>query len=81
MELYSELLIARFSILDMCPGNRAPDPAVAEGVAAIVLAAPRTELKGTSQLAASCLEPCFSPVSRRCAELHILREVIQPSLT
>ncbi|KAH7105169.1 regulator of Vps4 activity in the MVB pathway-domain-containing protein [Auriculariales sp. MPI-PUGE-AT-0066] len=45
MELYCELLIARFSMLDMCAGNREPDPAVAEGVAAIVHAAPRTELK------------------------------------
>lgn len=53
MELYCELLIARFALLDMCPPNRDPDAAVAEGVAAVVHAAPRTELKGPSELCIS----------------------------
>ncbi|KAF8915103.1 regulator of Vps4 activity in the MVB pathway-domain-containing protein [Mucidula mucida] len=43
LELYCELLVARFGILDM--NSREPDPAVAEGVCAIIYAAPRTELK------------------------------------
>jgi vacuolar protein sorting-associated protein IST1 len=32
------------------PSTRQPDPGVSEGVCAIIYAAPRTELKGTSQL-------------------------------
>lgn len=43
LELYCELLISRFGLLDL--SQREPDPAVAEGVNAIVHAAPRTELK------------------------------------
>ncbi|KAF9021751.1 DUF292-domain-containing protein [Hymenopellis radicata] len=43
LELYCELLVARFGILDM--NSREPDAAVAEGVCAIIYAAPRTELK------------------------------------
>ncbi|KZW00507.1 DUF292-domain-containing protein [Exidia glandulosa HHB12029] len=43
MELYCELLISRFGLLDM--STREPDPGVAEGVNAIIHAAPRTELK------------------------------------
>ncbi|KAI0035128.1 regulator of Vps4 activity in the MVB pathway-domain-containing protein [Vararia minispora EC-137] len=43
LELYCELLIARFGLLDQ--NTREPDPAVAEGVCAIIHAAPRTELK------------------------------------
>ncbi|KAK7063871.1 regulator of Vps4 activity in the MVB pathway-domain-containing protein [Favolaschia claudopus] len=43
LELYSELLLARFGVLDQ--NTREPDPGIAEGVCAIVHAAPRTELK------------------------------------
>ncbi|KDQ63062.1 hypothetical protein JAAARDRAFT_188683 [Jaapia argillacea MUCL 33604] len=43
MELYCELLIARFGILDQ--PTREPDAAVREGVCSIIHAAPRTELK------------------------------------
>ncbi|KAI5898762.1 DUF292-domain-containing protein [Schizophyllum commune H4-8] len=43
LELYCELVHVRFGILDQ--NTREPDPAVAEGVHAIIYAAPRTELK------------------------------------
>ncbi|TEB38705.1 DUF292-domain-containing protein [Coprinellus micaceus] len=43
LELYCELLLARFGVLDQ--NTRIPDPGVAEGVCAIVRAAPSTELK------------------------------------
>ncbi|RDX51941.1 DUF292-domain-containing protein [Lentinus brumalis] len=43
LELYCELLIARFGLLDQ--NTREPDPGVSEGVCAIIYAAPRTELK------------------------------------
>ncbi|OSD06174.1 DUF292-domain-containing protein [Trametes coccinea BRFM310] len=43
LELYCELLISRFGLLDQ--STREPDPAVNEGVCAIIYAAPRTELK------------------------------------
>ncbi|KAH9920202.1 DUF292-domain-containing protein [Epithele typhae] len=43
LELYCELLIARFGLLDQ--STREPDPGVSEGVCAIIFAAPRTELK------------------------------------
>lgn len=43
LELYCELLLARFSLLDQ--NNREPDPAISEGVCSIIYAAPRTELK------------------------------------
>ncbi|KAI0718913.1 regulator of Vps4 activity in the MVB pathway-domain-containing protein [Cerioporus squamosus] len=43
LELYCELLIARFGLLDQ--STREPDPGVSEGVCAIIYAAPRTELK------------------------------------
>ncbi|KIP11738.1 hypothetical protein PHLGIDRAFT_99183 [Phlebiopsis gigantea 11061_1 CR5-6] len=43
LELYSELLLARFGLLDQ--NTREPDPGVIEGVCAIIYAAPRTELK------------------------------------
>jgi len=43
LELYSELLISRFALLDQ--NVREPDPGVAEGVASIIFAAPRTDLK------------------------------------
>jgi len=43
LELYCELLIARFGLLDQ--NTRDPDPGVSEGVYAIIYAAPRTELK------------------------------------
>ncbi|KAF5392465.1 hypothetical protein D9757_002242 [Collybiopsis confluens] len=43
LELYSELLLARFGVLDQ--NTREPDPAVSEGVCSIIYAAPRTELK------------------------------------
>ncbi|KAJ7024348.1 regulator of Vps4 activity in the MVB pathway-domain-containing protein [Mycena alexandri] len=43
LELYSELLLARFGLLDQ--NTREPDPGIAEGVCSIIHAAPRTELK------------------------------------
>ncbi|KAJ3556496.1 hypothetical protein NM688_g1999 [Phlebia brevispora] len=43
LELYCELLLARFGLLDQ--NTREPDPGVSEGVCAIIHAAPRTELK------------------------------------
>ncbi|KAH6916621.1 regulator of Vps4 activity in the MVB pathway-domain-containing protein [Coprinopsis sp. MPI-PUGE-AT-0042] len=43
LELYCELLIARFGILDQ--NTRVPDPGISEGVCAVIHAAPRTELK------------------------------------
>ncbi|KAH9949352.1 regulator of Vps4 activity in the MVB pathway-domain-containing protein [Amylocystis lapponica] len=43
LELYCELLLARFGILDQ--NTREPDPGVSEGVNSIIFAAPRTELK------------------------------------
>ncbi|KAJ3815613.1 DUF292-domain-containing protein [Lentinula aff. lateritia] len=53
LELYCELLLARFGLLitshyvDLNPSSsaREPDPAVIEGVCSIIYAAPRTELK------------------------------------
>jgi len=43
LELYCELLLARFGLLDQ--NTREPDPGIVEGVCSIVHAAPRTELK------------------------------------
>ncbi|EIN14381.1 DUF292-domain-containing protein [Punctularia strigosozonata HHB-11173 SS5] len=43
LELYSELLIARFGLLDN--NAREPDPGVSEAINAVIYAAPRTELK------------------------------------
>jgi len=43
LELYCELLLARFGLLDQ--NNREPDPGIVEGVCSIIHAAPRTELK------------------------------------
>ncbi|KAK7058647.1 Vacuolar protein sorting-associated protein ist1 [Paramarasmius palmivorus] len=43
LELYCELLLARFGVLDQ--NAREPDPGVSEGVCSIIYAAPRTELK------------------------------------
>ncbi|TCD65472.1 hypothetical protein EIP91_002590 [Steccherinum ochraceum] len=43
LELYCELLISRFSLLDQ--NVREPDAGVAEGVTSIIFASPRTELK------------------------------------
>ncbi|KAK1233071.1 Vacuolar protein sorting-associated protein ist1 [Marasmius sp. AFHP31] len=43
LELYCELLLARFGVLDQ--NAREPDPGVSEGVCSIIFAAPRTELK------------------------------------
>ncbi|KAI0685089.1 DUF292-domain-containing protein [Cytidiella melzeri] len=43
LELYCELLLARFGLLDQ--SAREPDPGVSEGVCSIIYAAPRTELK------------------------------------
>lgn len=44
LELYCELLIARFGLLEN--SVKEPDPGVAEAVCAIIHAAPRSELKG-----------------------------------
>ncbi|KAG1836569.1 DUF292-domain-containing protein [Suillus subalutaceus] len=43
LELYCELLIARFGLLDQ--NTRDPDPGINEGVCSIIHAAPRTEVK------------------------------------
>ncbi|KAI0815337.1 regulator of Vps4 activity in the MVB pathway-domain-containing protein [Irpex lacteus] len=43
LELYCELLLARFGLLEL--GTREPDPGISEGVCSIIYAAPRTELK------------------------------------
>ncbi|TDL26430.1 DUF292-domain-containing protein [Rickenella mellea] len=43
LELYCELLLARFGLLEL--NTREPDPGVLEGVCSIIQAAPRTELK------------------------------------
>ncbi|KAJ3830269.1 DUF292-domain-containing protein [Lentinula raphanica] len=43
LELYCELLLARFGILDQ--NTREPDPAILEGICSIIYAAPHTELK------------------------------------
>ncbi|KAF9486356.1 DUF292-domain-containing protein, partial [Pholiota conissans] len=43
MELYCELLLARFGLLDQI--TRDPDPGIVEGVNAVIHAAQRTELK------------------------------------
>ncbi|KAG9028494.1 hypothetical protein FRB95_006395 [Tulasnella sp. JGI-2019a] len=43
LELYCELLVARFGILDM--NTRDPDPAISEAICSIIHAAPRTEVK------------------------------------
>ncbi|KAH9486366.1 IST1-like protein [Psilocybe cubensis] len=43
LELYCELLLARFGLLDQ--NTREPDPGIVEGVCSIIHAAPRTELK------------------------------------
>ncbi|KAG1754746.1 DUF292-domain-containing protein [Suillus paluster] len=43
LELYCELLIARFGLLDQ--NTRDPDPGISEGVCSIIYAAPRTEVK------------------------------------
>ncbi|THV06546.1 DUF292-domain-containing protein, partial [Dendrothele bispora CBS 962.96] len=43
LELYCELLLARFGVLDQ--NVREPDPTVSEGVCSVIFAAPRTELK------------------------------------
>lgn len=43
LELYCELLLARFGLLDQ--NGPEPDPGISEGVCSIIHAAPRTELK------------------------------------
>ncbi|KAL4070504.1 regulator of Vps4 activity in the MVB pathway-domain-containing protein [Scleroderma citrinum] len=43
LELYCELLIARFGLLDQ--STREPDPGISEGVCAIIYSATRTEVK------------------------------------
>jgi len=43
LELYCELLIARFGLVEQ--NAREPDPAISEGICSIIYAAPRTELK------------------------------------
>ncbi|OCH88760.1 DUF292-domain-containing protein [Obba rivulosa] len=43
LELYCELLLARFGLLDQ--NTREPDAGVREGVCSVIYAAPRTELK------------------------------------
>jgi len=43
MELYCELLLARFGLVEN--NSREPDPGVAEGICSVIYAAPRTDLK------------------------------------
>jgi len=43
LELYCELLLARFGLLDQ--NTQEPDPGISEGVCTVIHAAPRTELK------------------------------------
>ncbi|EPT03464.1 hypothetical protein FOMPIDRAFT_1022423 [Fomitopsis schrenkii] len=43
LELYCELLHARFALLDQ--NTKEPDPAVNEGICSVIYAAPRTEIK------------------------------------
>jgi len=43
LELYCELLLARFGLLDQ--STREPDPGIIEGVCIVIHAAPRTEIK------------------------------------
>jgi len=43
LELYCELLLARFGLLEQ--NSREPDPGISEGLCSIIYAAPRTELK------------------------------------
>jgi len=43
LELYCELLLARFGLLDQ--STREPDPGIFEGVCSVIHAAPRTEIK------------------------------------
>lgn len=43
LELYCELLLARFGLLDQ--NTREPDPGIIEGVCIVIHAAPRTEIK------------------------------------
>ncbi|KAF7436310.1 hypothetical protein PC9H_003139 [Pleurotus ostreatus] len=76
LELYSELLLARFGLLDQ--NTREPDPGVSEGVCNIIHAAPRTELKGKllfcgRDLSLSGLVLTLMSIS---VELHVLREIL-----
>jgi len=43
LELYCELLLARFGLLEL--SGTTPDPGISEGVTSIIYAAPRTDLK------------------------------------
>ncbi|THH19380.1 hypothetical protein EW146_g1782 [Bondarzewia mesenterica] len=63
LELYCELLIARFGLLDQ--NTREPDPAVSEGVCSIIHASPRTEIKESTVRSL-----------RAILELHILRDLL-----
>ncbi|KAG7452117.1 DUF292-domain-containing protein [Guyanagaster necrorhizus] len=71
LELYCELLIARFGILDM--NSREPDPAISEGVCSIIFSASRTEVKGISKNPFHHVN-CFLKYS--LPELHVLRDIL-----
>lgn len=45
LELYVELILARFGLLEMNPKEKEPDEGVREAVCSIVYAAPRTEVR------------------------------------
>lgn len=47
-KLYSELLLARFGLLENSPNGGEPDAGIKEAVASIIFAAPRTEVRGAS---------------------------------
>lgn len=68
LELYCELLSARFGLLDT--SAKEPDPGVYEAVCAIIHAALRTELKGDT----TPLD--LSPRLIFRIELHTLREML-----
>lgn len=52
LQLYAELLIARFPLLDNSTATAEPDAGVKEAVASIMFAAGRTEVKGAPPPAA-----------------------------
>ena len=68
LELYCELLTARFGLLDT--SAKEPDPGVYEAVCAIIHAALRTELKGNVK------PPNHKATSDYHAELHTLRDML-----
>lgn len=78
-QLYTELLLARFPLLDNPGGNTAePDEGVKEAVCSIIFAAPRTEVRGEFALVS------FSRLSLRPRRTSVIdrhqRRVVRASL-